>query len=253
MRKLFIFFLLVSSLLANTTSIKYKVTFGIFGKIGLAKADVHIDGEKYNIKIHAKSTGMANFLSGEREEWYQSSGTVDKNGILIPDFYQKTVQRYSSSMGETVLKKETKKYLFSHDTKELHVDKVKFEDGKQINSSREAGDYYAQNDLLSLFFNFKVMLPDLEIKSTSQFHAVGVNKTDGLIEVTPVENIEKVKKQFKKRDGHIMNVIIKEDIFSDKEDGKLLVNLRNDGICQEALLKSVMIFGDIKGIIIEES
>ena len=125
---------------------------------------------------------------------------------------------------------------------------MRFEDNKKISSSREVGDYYAQNDLLSLFFNFKVMLPSLEVKSTSQFHAVGVNKTDGLIEITQVENQKKTKKLFKKRDGHIMNVIIKEDIFSNKENGKLVVNLRDDGICQEAILKSVMIFGDIKGI-----
>ena len=236
--------ILTTSLFSTDISAKYKVSFGIFGQIGIAKTNLHVESNEYKITIHAKTTGMANLLSGEREEWYVSSGKVD-DGILIPDFYQKTVQRYSSHEGETVLKKDIKKYIFSHDTKQLHVEQTK-QEGKQVTHEKKDGDYYAPNDLLSLFFNFKKMLPSLEVKTESTFYAVGANKTDGRIEVKPLH----VKDEFDWKSGHLMRVIVNDDIFA-SDKGELLINLRDDGLCQQAILKDVLFFGDIRGEMID--
>jgi hypothetical protein len=237
-------FILATSLFATDISAKYKVSFGIFGQIGIAKTNLHVENNEYKITIHAKTTGMANLLSGEREEWYVSAGKVN-DGILIPDFYQKTVQRYSSSDGETVLKKDIRKYIFSHDTKQLHVEQTKYK-GKQVTHEKKDGDYYTTNDLLSLFFNFKKMLPSLEVKTPSIFYAVGANKTDGRIDVKPLH----VKDEFDWKSGHLMKVIVNDDIFA-SDKGELLINLRDDGLCQQAILKDVLFFGDIRGEMID--
>ena len=237
-------FILATSLFATDISAKYKVSFGIFGQIGIAKTNLHVENNEYKITIHAKTTGMANLLSGEREEWYVSAGKVN-DGILIPDFYQKTVQRYSSSDGETVLKKDIRKYIFSHDTKQLHVEQTK-QKGKQVTHEKKDGDYYTTNDLLSLFFNFKKMLPSLEVKTPSIFYAVGANKTDGRIDVKPLH----VKDEFDWKSGHLMKVIVNDDIFA-SDKGELLINLRDDGLCQQAILKDVLFFGDIRGEMID--
>ena len=236
--------ILATSLVAIDINAKYRISFGIFGQIGIAKTNLHVENQKYKITIHAKTTGMANLLSGEREEWYESVGVVN-NGVLVADFYKKTVQRYSSSIGETVLKKDIRKYIFSHETKELHVQKTKYK-GESIEFEEKLGDYYAPNDLLSLFFNFKKMLPSLEVTSDSIFYAVGANKTDGRIDIKPLH----VKDEFDWKKGHLMRVIVNDDIFA-SDKGELLINLRDDGLCQQAILKDVLFFGDIRGEIID--
>lgn len=245
---LIIFF--ISSLAATDISAKYKVSFGIFGQMGVAKTSLHVDKQnRYKISIHVETTGLVNLLSGEREEWHISIGRVDKNGVLIPDYYEKTVQKYGYVDNESVLKKDIRKYIFFHDTKKLKVQKTIYK-GKKRKYEEKDGDYYAPNDLLSLFFNFKNMLPSLDIKKASKFYAVGANKKDGRIDVVPLKNPLHVKKEFGWSEGHMMKVIINQKIFASKR-GELLLNLRDDGLCKNAVLKDVLLFGDIVGEMIE--
>lgn len=245
MGHIILLFIFTTSLMASNISAKYKVTFGIFGQIGIAKTNLHVQDNRYKITIHAKTTGIANLLSGEREEWYISSGQVNNDGILVPDYYQKTVKRNSSSGGKTILKKDIKKYIFSHAKKALHVEQIKYK-GKSVNYEKKDGDYYAPNDLLSLFFNFKNMLPSLHVKSPSKFYAVGANKTDGRIDVLPLKRSSSLDW----KDGHLMKVIVNDDIFA-SDKGELLINLRDDGLCKQAILKDVLFFGDIRGEMID--
>jgi len=246
MRLIILLFLTFSSLIAVDISAKYRVSFGIFGEIGIAKTNLHVDEKNgYKITVHAKTTGTAKFLSGEREEWFVSSGKVDAQGILIPDFYMKTIQRYSNQDGKLILKKDIKKYLFFHDKKRVHVEQTKHR-GNEIRHEKKDGDYYAPNDLLSLFFNLKTILPSLEVKEPLEFYAVGANKTDGRIDVKPLY----VKSEFDWKSGHLMRVIVNDKIFASKK-GELLVNLRDDGLCQQAVLKDVLFFGDIRGEMID--
>ena len=244
MNHIILLFILATSLFATDISAKYKVSFGIFGQIGIAKTNLHMENNEYKITIHAKTTGIANFLSGEREEWYVSVGKIEK-GILIPNFYQKTVQRYSNHDGKIMLKKDTKKYIFSHENKTLHIEQTRHR-GKSITYEKKDGDYYAPNDLLSLFFNLKKILPSLEVKTESTFYAVGANKTGGRIDIKPLH----VKDEFDRKSGHLMKIIINDDIFA-SDKGELLINLRDDGLCQEAVLKDVLFFGDIRGKMVD--
>ena len=244
MGHIILIFLITTSIFASDISAKYKVTFGIFGEIGIANTNLHVEAKTYKITVHAKTTGIANMLSGEREEWYESVGII-KDEILIPDYYKKIVQRYSSSDGKTILKKDIKKYIFSHDTKELHVEKTKFK-GDSRTFEKKKGDYYAPNDLLSLFFNFKKILPSLDVKSDSTFYAVGANKTDGRIDEKPLH----VKDELDWKSGHLMRVVVNDKIFA-SEKGELLINLRDDGLCKQAVLKDVIFFGDIIGEMID--
>lgn len=250
---IFLIIFLFSSAIATNISAKYKVTFGIFGEIGIAKTNLHVDDKNhYIIKLHAKTTGMANFLSGNREEWFVSSGKVDEQGILIPDYYEKIVQRQTranTSDDSLIIKKDIKRYTFSHDKKEMKMETTKHR-GESVGYQTRKGDYYAPNDLLSLFFNLKNMLVSLEIKEPAKFYAVGANKTDGRIDVVPLKDPERIKKEFDWDDGHMMKVVINQKIFS-SDKGELLVNLGDNGLCKQAVLKDVLFFGDIRGELID--
>jgi len=94
------------------------------------------------------------------------------------------------------------------------------------------------------------MLPSLEVKTPSKFYAVGANKTDGRIDVDPLTNPSAVRAEFDWDDGHAMKVTINQKIFSSKK-GELLLNLGDDGLCKQAVLKDVLLFGDIRGVEID--
>ena len=103
--------------------------------------------------------------------------------------------------------------------------------------------YYAKDDLLTLFFNIKKYLNDFSVKEDQVFYAVGANKKDGRVDI----HIPKVQKQkkFKK-----ILVTINQKIFASKK-GELNLDLDDNGICQKAVLKDVIFFGDIRGEIKE--
>ncbi len=47
-----------------------------------------------------------------------------------------------------------------------------------------------------------------------------------------------------------MKVVVNDDIFA-SDKGELLINLRDDGLCTQAILKDVLFFGDIRGEMID--
>lgn len=267
MRLLFLILLTFSSLLATDITAKYKVTFGIFGQIGIADLNIHVDANhNYDIKVHARSTGFVKMISGNREEWYESYGKISEKGIFIPTMYTKTIQRQSMQSSnntdrffnsestnslndvETIVHRDVRSYIFLHDIKALVVEQTK-QKGKEIRHETKKGDYYAENDLLSLFFNFKKTLPNLDVKKSILFYAVGANKTDGKIEVMPVDNLENAKIDLNYDTGHMLKVVIYDDVFGTK-NGQLLLNLDDNGFPKKAVLKDVLLFGDIHGELI---
>ncbi|MBE0491430.1 MAG: DUF3108 domain-containing protein [Sulfurospirillum sp.] len=238
---------------AKSIEASYKVSFGIFGQIGIAKASLHVSHDgNYTINMHAKSTGLSSFLSGQRQEWYKSSGKLDTMGFLRPDTYSKVVQKNvntsENASNSFRLKKDTKNYTLDHKHKKVMVSQQKKLDEKIIATSNETLEYYAQNDLLSLFFNFKDLLYDTQ--KPLVLHAVGANKKDGKIEITPISDTKALQEEFGWSEGVYLKVTLNDKIFA-SEKGELLINLNDAGIAQNAVLKDVLFFGDIRGDLIK--
>lgn len=219
---------------AESLTAKYDVTYGLFGRVGVATASLtkYKDG-RYHIKVTAKARGLAAFLSNGREEEYESFGRYI-DGVLVPKTYSK--------MRKTRSKKRTKHYTFDHKNKKISVNVVTEKNGKK-EIGHEQLKYYAKDDLLTLFFNIKKYLNDFSVKEDQVFYAVGANKKDGRVDI----HIPKVQKQkkFKK-----ILVTINQKIFASKK-GELILDLDDKGICQKAVLKDVIFFGDIRGEIKE--
>jgi len=257
MRILLLFLLFFVSIFAKDLNATYKVSFGIFGQIGIAKTSLHVEAKRYKITVHAKSTGFASFLSGGRQEWYESEGKI-KDGLFIPDIYKKIVQRkvnVSQDFSDEI-KTQTKRYIliytFNHKTKTVIVTKIRIQ-GKKKSTSSEKLKFYSNNDLLSLFFNFKTLFPNLNIKKHYILHAVGANKDTGKIDLFPLK-----KKNFSNlisgdlTDLKVMKVILSDKIFASKK-GELYLGLNSRGFCEKAVLKDVILFGDIRGELIEKN
>ena len=65
----------------------------------------------------------------------------------------------------------------------------------------------------------------------------------------PIDNLENTKKDLNYKDGHMIKVVIYDNIFGIKK-GKLLLNLDDNGFSPRAVLKDVLLFGDIHGELI---
>jgi hypothetical protein len=257
MKYLWMILLCLNFAFAKDITATYDVSFGIFGKIGTATTSLHTEDGRYSIKIHAKSTGFASFVSGGREEFYESAGVIQ--GVrLIPDHYSKIVKNRVNigdpfnNNTKIAMKIYTLLFSFNHDEKRVMIKKIR-ENGMQKSESEEKAEFYTDNDILSLFFNFKHLFPDLNITKHIILHAIGANKDDGKIDILPLD-----KKEFQGLVSgdinhlYLMKVILDDKIFASKQ-GELYIALDSDGICEKAVLKDVVFFGDIRGELIEKS
>jgi len=256
---------MVCSLQANnhkTIEASYDVSYGLFGKLGIANTKVKIEDNNYSIKIIAKATGLAKVLSNGKEEIYTSTGTI-KNGTFIPQTFTK--QTNSNS------KKRTKIYTFNYKTNKVLMEKttnrlitINDDPLAEYNSdsgltneletkwvkeqSKETLDYFASNDLLSLFFNIKHFIPNFNQGDNFSLNAIGASKDKGKIDIVipSGEKYKDLENSLDINDSKKFIAYINQRIFSSKR-GELFISLNDYGICNKAVLKDVLLFGDIVG------
>lgn len=229
----------------------YKVSFGLFGTVGYADTYLKKQSDKYQIKVKVKTKGMAKFISNNRREVYESFGEI-KDGSLLPLEYKKTktTNRYT----------KIKRYVFDHENKkvtlykesvyydvknELLNDEYVFNNTKKDEKTKEVYKFYAKNDILSLYFNLINEIKEAQ-KDNFTFKAVGAKENNGLIEIIKPKagELASMKKFMNLEKDHFLKVIINQDIFTSSK-GEMLINIDDKNICSKAILKDVLLFGDI--------
>ncbi len=224
--------LLSQILYAKVITATYEVSYGIFQAMGIADARFETnDDNTYSIRIEARTTGIAKVLSNNRVETYESYGTIDK-GILVPKKYIK-IRRTDS-------KKTTKIYTFDHPNKTVWVENIQSDEWDKVKN-----DFYASEDVLTLFFNFKNYLKS---RQDRPFYVIGGNRKDGRVDINfpRDEELGEITQKLEIKEGDFLKVVLNDRIFSSAQ-GELLINLGSDGLCQKAVLEDVLLFGDIVG------
>jgi len=225
---------------AETIRADYDVSYGIFGKIGVAKATLNKKGSHYKIDIHLAATGMAKTLSGNRKEQHISKGHI-RRGVLISDTYE-VIREYRST-------KVVKHYSIDHRKKIVHKVYRKYKKGKLVDEQKQRLSFYAPNDLLTLYFNLDRLLPDKRKAGMYDFQAVGAEKQQGRVSVVipTAKEIPSYQDDLGRGAAWYATVIIHQKIFMSKE-GRLQLAVGKDGITQTALLKDLILFGDIRAV-----
>jgi len=159
---------------AETITADYKVEFGIIGEIGIANAVLTKDENTYEIDVELKATGMAATLSGNRRERHVSKGHIE-NGMMVSDYYQIT-KWYGSKMSN-------KLYSIDHKNKTVKRAFKRWKNGKLVKDVNDTLDFYAKDDLLTLYFNLDKKIADKKLPQNYTFKAVGAEKQDGEVEV----------------------------------------------------------------------
>jgi hypothetical protein len=223
---------------AETIQVKYKVEFGIFGEIGIAKAKLTRDDSSYVIDIDLKSTGIAKALSRGQKERHISKGHIE-NGIMVADLYQ-IIKRYGSKMTDIV-------YEIDHKKKEVVKKTKKWKGEKLYKDKTKILKNYAKDDLLTLYFNLNSYIKDRTTSKDYRFEAVGAEKQDGYVDIhiPNSDELPEYKEMLGDNSDWYARAVIHQDIFSSK-DGELLLSVGKDGITQKAVLKDLIFFGDIR-------
>jgi len=243
MKRVFLALLLAVAAFGAVIEASYKVEYGMFGKVGIADALYERNATDYRIEIVAEATGFAKVLSGGQKERYISVGKVI-DGKLVPQrFIKSRIKRNRRS---------DKYFIFDHDKKVVYAKKKIYKNGKLVSEGKPTPlPYYAKDDLFTLYFNLFPTLKSLKV-GRHRFHAVGGDRKDGAVDIIipDAKMLEWMKKRLKE-DGFYFVAVIHQKIFSSK-DGALYVVVDEDGVAKRALLKDVIMFGDIVGKLVKK-
>ncbi len=227
----------MSQIQAKVLDVTYKVSFGMFGEMGISDAHLETKGDRYTIEIKMKATGMAKALSKNRKERHISKGHI-VNGMFVSDTY-KVIKTYGKKHIEKI-------YRIDHQKKRVTKDKTKKNKDKITEKKHTVLDFYSENDLLTLYFNLPKMITDRSKATTYEFSAVGAERQEGKVEVRiPKESeLKGYQKTLGEGDYWYMTAIIYQKIFASNK-GELMLAVGKDGITQKAVLKDLMMFGDL--------
>ncbi len=244
LKKLFVSFVCLFCLTLEVSAEKihasFEVSYGVLGKIGTAEAVLEKKNQSYTIDIKLQATGIAKLLSRGREEQHTSHGHL-VNSIMISDVYKVT-----KSYGNV---RTVKEYIIDH--KKKKIEKIYRKYKKEILLRKEIStlDFYAKNDLLTLYFNLDAIIKDKHKPYTYLFKTVGAERQKGKVsvEIPSEKQLKRYKQALGDDASWYATVIIHQKIFSSKE-GRLMLGIAKDGITNTALLKDVILFGDIKAL-----
>jgi hypothetical protein len=232
-----LYLILTAGVEAKVLDVSYKVSFGLFGKLGTSKAHLETKGNQYTISIHGEASGLAKTLSGNRKEHHTSKGFI-RNGIYYSKRYRVEIERED--------KRKIKIYKFDYSKRKVTKIKKYYKKGKLVSKKSETLDFFSTNDLLTLYFNVGKLIKDKTKAGLYKFNAVGAEGQKGEVElyIPNTKQLPKYEKTLGKGSFWYFTAIIHQDIFS-SDRGELMIAVGEDGITQKAVLKDLILFGDL--------
>ena len=230
--KKFVLIIISVFVYSYTLQATYIAKYGLLGTVAKAQGIFEKNETDYIIKTHSKLLGIAALLSHHLQNDYISVGKI-KNGILYPKEYN-TIRKNS--------KKEVKTFYIFHKN---YIQKIRFKNGKLETNSTVS--YYANQDVLSLYFNLPKFIKDYN--KTYTFYALGGRHKDGKIEVSfpKGKELKSLKKTFDNTKGIYLKANLFNKIFAgDKGILYLVINPKN-WVTLRGMVKNVLKIGDLKG------
>jgi hypothetical protein len=229
---LFLFF--STHTFAKVTTINYDATFGIFGVVGTIKNRLTQDKKTYTIETTVELAGIAKMLLGGQTEYYVSKGHIG-NGLMISDSYAMTSVKKNQ--------KKVKIYTIDHKRKRVVKRYRKWVDGILIREQENTLDFYAKNDLLTLYFNLNQAIG--KKGKVYHFKAVGLEKQKGLVKLTvpnDTQTASYIKDLNLSADWYAKAEIVQQNFKGNK--GDILLSVDTDGFIKKAVIKDIMMYGD---------
>jgi len=244
-------FATVSVLMATPSETAYyDIDFSVVGTIAKASVERTQSDTDYIITLNAKAVGIAAELSKDKNEMYISQGSV-VDGELIPDVLM--IRRADNKQEKFTV------FRFDHANKCIKVDSAETKEVSETSldvatlsiikttkevysSSTHDNDYYAQNDIVSLFFNGKHYTKHMKDGEQKALYAVGIKTDEGELMINLPSESTVMKTAAFERDT--FGIAVSKDIFED-DNGQLIVKLDADNFPASAVMNNVALYGDV--------
>lgn len=233
-----LFLLLGSFASAKVTQLDYRATFGIFGTVGTIENTLAQNGETYQIDTKVTLSGVAKVLMGGQTEHYVSKGHI-KDGLMVSDFYQMTSKKKD--------KRVMKEYHIDHHKKHVTKRVRKWRKETLVEDHTETLKFYAEDDLLTLYFNLGHAVSQKPKGRTYLFKSVGLEKQNGEVQITIPDNVQVA--EYQKDLGQDAKLYAKAFIHQKnfrKKKGDILLAVANDGFIHRSAIKDILFYGDAK-------
>jgi len=232
----FMFIIMHTTLYATVDNIAYKATFGIFGTVGTIKNKITKTEKTYSIESKVTFAGLAKLLMVGQVEHYISKGHMSK-GLMVSDSYTMISKKKNK-----LVKKE---YLINHKDKTVMKRVRKWKNNHLVKDKKEKLDFYAKDDLLTLYFNLGTAVTEKGKKY--YFKAVGLEKQKGKVQITvpSPEHQAAYEKALGRGATLYAKALIVQKSFKNKK-GDILMSIAKDGYIQNTVIKDILFYGDAK-------
>lgn len=237
---IFIFIFFSPILNAKNIAADYSVEFGIVGEVGKVHVTLTSDHRFYMLDANVSAVGIARAVTGNLKERHISKGHV-VNGLLVTDMYQ-MIKSYGHYTSTTIYRVNHKKKRLTRQYKQWKYD-------KQIKNKKVTLDYYAKDDMMTLFLNLPTYIKQKYTSKKYQFKAIGADRKNGRVDVTipspyALKEMKDIVGEVKQGDWY-STVVMYRKLYHSKK-GELEVKIGKDGLVKKAVLKDLIFFGDVR-------
>ncbi len=231
----------IATLNAKTIYINYSVEFGIVGEVAKIEATLTTNKQKYILDSNVSVLGyIANKVTGNLRERHTSKGHIE-NGLLVTDRYE-MIEFYGKYKRITV-------YTANHKNKTVTRHIRKWKTGKKVIDTKRVLNYYGSEDMIVLFLNLPQYIEDKHKSRTYKFSAIGIDHKKGRRDVIiPAPKLLKKIKVLTGKEGKddwYSRVVLYRKVYH-SEKGELDIRIGKEGIVEQAVLKDLIFFGDIR-------
>ena len=255
-RVIYLLILMSDLIYAATATAEYDIDFSVAGTVAKASMQKVQEGDAYTITLQAHAVGIAAKMTQNRSETYISQGSV-VNSEFIPDVLV-VIKKSDNNENYTVYRFDHKNKVVEKDratlrqvsSQSLDVANMRIVRTQKIEFSHSSvkHDYYAKNDIVTLFFNSSYYIGSMDAGERKNLRAVGIKTEKGKLMISlptqgaVIENMEDVDA----RQKNLFGVALNREIF-EKGKGELLVKLDADGFPFRAVMNDVALYGDVVG------
>ncbi len=257
MKKVFFTVIFMTNLIyASNATVQYDVDLSVVGTIGKASMSKVQEDGNYVITLHARAIGIAAEMTKDRSETYISQGSVDENEF-IPDVLvvkretndkvKYTVFRFDHT-NKVVQKESTQIKRVRSKSIDIKTLSIVETEKEEFSFSSKTNEYYARNDIVSLFFNSRHYIASMSAGERKKLRAVGIKSDEGEVMVSlPTREIktDDIDKTLVSSND-LFGVAIDKDYFENGK-GELLVSLDTDGFPSRAIINNIALYGDVVG------
>ena len=240
MKKILIYIVLIllssNWLLAKTINVNYKASFGILGTIATIDNKIIIKKDTYEIDTRLKFKGFAKLLLGTQQEHYVSKGFI-KNGFFVSYYY------YAMSQKDN--RNKLNEYFIDHKTKSITKRRRKWKKGKLYYDKKKDLNFYAKDDLLTLYFNMDKHIKAHKNQKNFILNVAGLEKQKGKVKITvaTAKDKQKYKNDLGSSASWYAKALIVQKNFKHKK-GDILLSVSKDGYIKKAVIKDLVMYGD---------